>query len=116
MGCLSALFLPFPAPFVPFPFIFVLQVEITLPVVYVWAESVPVWVEVSQGLFIIGHPIDEIVWITLTPTLSLRELTGVCKCAVSYECQSTDPLSHEGSQGYVNARSATNVNQQTPSP
>ena len=32
-----------------------------------------------QGLFIIGHRIDEIVWITLTPTLSLRELTGVCK-------------------------------------
>ena len=27
----------------------------------------------EQGLFIIGYPIDEIVWITLTPTLSLRE-------------------------------------------
>ncbi len=32
-----------------------------------------------QGLFIIERRIDEIVWITLILTLSLRELTGVCK-------------------------------------
>ena len=36
-----------------------------------------VGIHTCHSLFIIGHPIDEIVWITLTPTLSLRELTGV---------------------------------------
>ncbi len=71
---------PIPAlscPLCPLSVHFVLQVEITLPVVYVWAESVPVWVEVTQGLFIIGHPIDETVWSTLTPTLSLRRVMHI---------------------------------------
>ncbi len=31
----------------------------------------------KAGLFIIGHPIDEIVWITLTPALSLKG-EGAC--------------------------------------
>ena len=59
----------------------------------------------GQGLSIVGHGTNEAMSITLTPTLSLRELTGVGKCAVSYECQSTSPLSPQGERVGVRVKS-----------